>query len=125
MSEESVLNRLEHNLLSMQVNDIEPLFTLYSDTSRDVKGATLNLVLQALIKLINLGYSQCIRNNEEGTWYPCNNVTLGDLKKRFEGQSEEEKKQYPMHVNEYYFQLTDQGRIEEAKDIYDSYYPES
>ena len=99
-------------------------YTLYAGTIRDVEGATLDLVLQALIKLVSLGYTQCIRN-EEGTWVPCNNVTFEDLKNRFEGQSEEEKKQYPMHVNEYYFQITDKGRAEEAKDIYDAYYPES
>jgi hypothetical protein len=123
LAEEQILNHLEHNLLSMQVDDIEPLFILYADTIRDVKGATLDTILQALTKLMNLGYTQCTRN-EEGTWHPCNNLTFEDLKNRFEGQSEEEKKQYPMHVNEYYFQITDKGREEEAKTIYDAYYPE-
>ena len=124
MAEEPVLNRLEHHVLSMHVDDIEPLFVLYADTIRDVEGANLELVVQALIKLRDLGYTQCIRN-EEGVWYSCNDVIFEDLKNRFEGQSEEEKKQYPMHTEEYYFQITDKGRAEEAKDIYNAYYPES
>jgi hypothetical protein len=123
MAEEHILNRLEHNLLSRQVDDIEPLFILYADTNRDIEGATLDSILQALVKLVNLGYSQCMKN-KEGKWQLCKTLTFEDLKNRFEGQSEEEKKQYPMHVNEYYFEATEQGRTEEAKEIYNAYYPE-
>jgi hypothetical protein len=119
------LNKIEHHLLSMQGNESEPLFILYADTIRDYKGATLDIVLESLIKLNTLGYSECIIKEEEdekGKWRICNNLTIGDLKKRFKGQSEEEKVNYPSHTNEYYFQITDKGRKEEAKKIYDTYY---
>jgi hypothetical protein len=123
MAEERTLNRLEHNLLSMQVDDIEPLFILYAETSRDIEGTTLDLVLQALLKLVDMGFSQCLLG-VEGKWEPCHKLTLKDLRLRFAGQSEEEQKEYPMHVDEYYFKATDQGKVEEAKAIYDVYYPD-
>jgi hypothetical protein len=110
----------------MQSNDSEPLFILYADTIRNYEGATLDLVLESLIKLINLGFSECLIKEEEdekGKWQICSKLTIEDLMKRFEGQSEGEKIKYPSHTNEYYFQITDKGRKEEAKKIYDPYYP--
>lgn len=120
MSKERILNRLEHHLLSMQGNESEPLFILYADTIRDVEGATLDLVLQALIKLVNLGFSKCILINF-GKKQTCESLTFEDLEKRFEGLTEEQKKEYPSG-DEYYFETTDQGRIEEAKEVYNEYY---
>jgi hypothetical protein len=120
------LNKIEHHLLAMQGNESEPLFVLLADTIRDIKGATLDLVLESLIKLINLGFSECIikeDEDEKGRWKACNNLTIDDLMKRFEGQSEEEKLKYPKHTNEYYFRITDKGRKEESNKAYDSYYP--
>lgn len=121
MTEEIVLNRLEHNLLSMQIDDIEPLYVLYADTVRDIEGTTLDLILQALIKLVNLGFSEC-RLEKDDKLRPCKKLTLEDLKKRFAGQSEEERRKYP-DVPEYYFEVTEKGRKEDAKDIYAAYYP--
>ncbi len=117
-----MLNRIEHHLLSMQCNDIEPLFILYADTKRDIDGTTLDLVLKALLKLVDLGFSECIIHDGE-KWKSYRHLTLPDLKKRFEGQTEEEQVEYPMHTDEYYFKITEKGRKEEAKEIYDSYYP--
>ena len=123
MEEEHYLNRLEHNLLSMQMEDIEPLFVLYAEARRDIEEATLDLVLEALIKLVDMGFSECIIK-KGASWQPCEALTLNDLKQRFEGQTEEEKLEYPMHTNEYYFRITEKGRLEEDKDIYDAYYPQ-
>jgi hypothetical protein len=123
MSTIPTLSKLEHNLLSMQVNDIEPLFILYADTKRDLPEFTLDDILYALVKLINLGYSQCIQKNEEENWSQCNNITFNILRNRFQGQSEKESMEYPKHMNEYYFKITDIGREEEAKEIYSQYYP--
>jgi len=122
MVKERTLNRLEHSLLSMQVDDIEPLFILYADTIRDIEGTTLDLVLRALVKLVNLGFSRCILE-EEGELRPYKKPTFNELKRRFDGLSEEEKKEYPMNRPEYYFEITEKGRVEEAKEIYDAYYP--
>jgi hypothetical protein len=124
MNEKIILDRTEHHLLSMQMDDSEPLFILYADTVRDVEGATLDTVLEALIKLINLGFSKCIQK-KWGKWRPCENLTLEILKKRFKGLSEEKKKQYPEYISEYYFEITAEGRLEEAKEIYDDYYPKN
>jgi len=123
MIEEQVLNRVEHHLLSMQVDDTEPLFILYSDTKRDIEGTTLNQILHALIKLTHKGFSVCIIKKGE-KWQQCKKLTLTDLKRRFKGQSEEEKTEYPMYVNEYYFKITEKGKLEESKEIYNTYYPQ-
>jgi len=125
MNGEIMLNKIEHNLLTMQVYDSEPLFILVSDTMRDCKEATIELILSSLLRLIELGFSECIRKegeDEQGSWKPCNTLTIKDLTKRFEGQSETEKLKYPSHTNEYYFRITEAGRKEERKSIYDSYY---
>lgn len=65
MDKTRILNRLEHHLLSIQMDDIEPLFILYADTIRDVEGANLELVLEALIKLMDMGFSECIIKKEK------------------------------------------------------------
>src|ERR1039458_2425032 len=105
----------------MQTNDLEPLYILYSDAARDIEDANLDLVLQALIRLVTLGFSRCLQKKHE-TWRPCKAITLEDLKKRFVGLSDQEKKEYPMNTPEYYFEITEKGREEEAKQTYDAYY---
>ena len=123
MKKDMVLNRIEHHLLSMQVDDDEPLFILYADTKRDIRGTTLDQILKALVKLLGMGLSECLIKNG-GKWQKCENLTLSDLKRRFEGQSEEDKLKYPIHTDEYYFKITAKGKLEEAKKIYDAYYPQ-
>jgi hypothetical protein len=121
MPEEQILNRLEHRLLSMQVDAIEPLYALYADTNRDIEGATLALVLKALLKLVSMGFSKCLLN-KDGELKPYKKLTLDDLRRRFASLSEEKRRKYP-NVPEYFFEITEKGRIEEAKEIYDAYYP--
>jgi hypothetical protein len=121
MEKTMVLNRLEHHLLSMQVDDIEPLFILYADTMRDIEEANLDLIVQGLAKLIESGYSIC-KQKKWGKWRLCKDLTVDKLKKRFLGLSEEKRKKYPIHFSEYYFEITETGKLEEKKDIYDVYY---
>jgi hypothetical protein len=121
MSGKKILNRIEHHLLSMQMDDSEPLFVLYSDTIRDIKNATLEKVLESLVKLIELDYSIC-EQKKWGKWRLCTDITVEKLQKRFEGLSEIKKRQYPEYKNEYYFKITSKGREEEVKDIYIDYY---
>jgi hypothetical protein len=123
MNNKLVLNRIEHNLLSMQMDDSEPLFILYADTKRDIEGVTLNDVIQSLMRLVDLGFSECIVH-EDGKWNLYKNITTTKLHKRFKGQSEEERIKYPMHTDEYYFRITPKGRIEEEKEAYNQYYSE-
>jgi hypothetical protein len=121
MEKTMVLNRLEHHLLSMQVDDIEPLFILYADTIRDIEESNLDLILQALVKLVESGYSKCIQK-KWGKWKPCTNMSIETLRRRFAGLSEEKRKEYPLRVPEYYFEVTEKGRIEEAQEVYAEYY---
>jgi hypothetical protein len=120
MTEAPILSKLEHRLLSMQVDDDEPLFVLYGDTVRDAPGVDLEQVLRALIELLDMGLSKCYLF--DGKRRPAVGVTIDDLMKRFEGMSEAERKQYPS-VPEYYFEITLEGKSEEAKDVYSAYYP--
>ncbi len=126
MTEERLLNGIEHYLLSLQTFDIIPLYSFYADTFRDVegpiKGATLEIILQALVKLVEMGFSKAYL--VDGERQPVEKLTLADLKQHFAGMTEEEKSKYPMYVPEYYFEITEKGKEEEAKAVYDAYYPE-
>ena len=117
------LNQIEHSLLSMQVDDSEPLFILYADTKRDFENTDLDTILKSIIKLVELGYSKCLVHKDD-KWDVYDNISLKDLQDRFAGLSEKEKLEYPIYIDEYYFQITEMGRIEEAKEIYDRYYPD-
>ncbi len=63
MAEVPTLNRLEHYLLTSQMDDTEPSFVLYRMAMRNVEGATLDLISQALIKLVSMGLSKCYTSN--------------------------------------------------------------
>jgi hypothetical protein len=115
------LNRLEHHLLSMQVDDIEPLFILYVDTISYIEEANLDLIVQGLVKLFESGYSIC-KQKKWGRWRLCKDLREDILKRRFLGLSEEKRKKYTIHFSEYYFEITEKGRLEEQKDIYNVYY---
>jgi hypothetical protein len=114
-----VLNRLEHYLLSKIVDDIEPLFILYKDATRDIRGITADLVLAALIKLVNSGYVECIL--KEGSIWKSRVVTLSDLKNRLR-LPVKDSLAYQLSQDEYYFKITTNGKAEEAEVIYYSYY---
>ncbi len=121
MNTTQLLNRLEHNLLTMQMDDIEPLFVLYRGTIKDIEEVTLDQILEALVKLVNLGFTEC-KQKKWGKWRPCKNLCVDVLKRRFAGLSEEKKREYPLRVSEYYFDITEKGRLEEKRDVYDIYY---
>ena len=121
MKEHDELNKLEHYLLSKLTDDIEPLFILYSDSIRDIRGTSLDLILQSLINLINLNFSNCLQK-KWGKWRSCKKLTITTLQKRFAGLSEANRTKYPNNVAEYYFEITEKGRIEQAKEIYDKYH---
>ena len=129
MNEHLILSRLEHNLLSMIAFDEEPLFVLYRDTMRDIEGATLDLIVQTLVKFVRMGFIKCyfITNGHlyvKSERKPIDEPTVDELKRHASAYSEEDLRYYPSH-GDYYFQITEKGEAEEAKDIYDIYYPES
>ena len=80
----------------MQVDDIEPLYILYADTIRDVQGANLEVILQALIKLLQAGYCRCTQK-KWGKWRSCVGITVDRLRQRFARLSEDKRKCYPQY----------------------------
>lgn len=125
MIKENVLNRLEHLLLSSQVDDnVEPLFVLYGWAKKEIKGVSLDSILKALIKLVDMDFSKCYLVFGAGNWQPVEKLTFKELKKHYEGMTEKERREYPLYIHEYYFEITEKRKLEEAKAVYDAYYPE-
>ena len=115
MSDQTTLNKLEHNLLSSTMNDVEPLYILYHDTMRDVEGASLDAILEALVKLTKIGLLNCFfRDDKTNVRRPCKKLTVAELKKHCVGRTEEQLRRYPEpeYGGEYEFEPTPEGRIE-------------
>lgn len=115
------LSRLEHSLLSTTADVIAPLYSLYDDVMREIEGADLEQVLQALMKLVELGLCRCLLDVKNRGWEPVEHLNIEDLRRRCSGHMEEKYLGYP-DVIEYWFEITDKGRKEEARDIYEVYY---
>jgi hypothetical protein len=80
MNNNEVLTIIEHNLLSNQIDDIEPLFILYLDMKRDFPEITTDQVLDALVKLVKMVFSECFFTASAGK-QKCNNVSSVLLRK--------------------------------------------
>ncbi len=116
-----MLNRLEHLLLTTQMDDWEPLFLLYRVARYRMEGSTLDMILEALVKLFDMHLINAYLVN--GGTKVIEKLIVEELRLHCEGRSEEELSEYPPTA-EYYFKPTKEGRMEEGKDIYASYYPE-
>ncbi len=121
MNDTPELNELQFHLLSSQADGPEPLFVLYYETVDTHKGVTLDEILHVLVWLVKQGYSAYDirpppRNNPGYA-----DITFEELKKRFEGLSEKERREYPRR-SEYYFRLTAKGRKENENPAYEKYY---
>ncbi len=122
MENQGELNRLEHFILSISVDDIEPLYVIYRQAKDDVPGATIDSIISTLIKLTKLGYLECLIDSHGRKL--CENITENQLKEHCQGKSEHELRDYPFDKNfEYEFRATRAGRVEESNDIYEEYYP--
>jgi len=123
MQQQNVLSEIEFHLLSSTMDDREPLFILYSDMMRrhGAKGANLESILQALVKLVNLGFVKCFFG-EGGKRRECDSLSIQDLQKHCSGRTEDELREYPLDSGEYEFEATPEGRKEEDKEIYQKYY---
>jgi hypothetical protein len=120
-----ILDNTEHRLLSMHVDDIEPLFVLYNEIRKSIPRITISLVSKALIKLVNMGFLECFWVTKE-KWLKCKSITLNDIEERIKSLTDEENEQYQsIIIDDYYFKITKQGKLEEAKEIYNSYYPQA
>lgn len=122
-AEGATLNRLEHNILSLLTNFTVPLYAIYVDMTRDFNRVSLDTILQALVRLVEIKFAECYVVTDIDPKH-TEKLTLDDLQQRCSGLSEKELREYPMHAPEYEFKITDKGIEEEAKEIYDAYYPE-
>ncbi len=120
----ATLNRLEHSILSLiQTCTTVPLYSIYSDMTRDLVGTDLTLVWSASARLLELGLVSAFYVVNSRT--RVSRLTAEQLKRYARGRSEDELRKYPLRTGEYEFTITDKGRAEEAKDIYNDYYRES
>jgi hypothetical protein len=116
------LNRLEHNILSLLTNFIVPLYAIYADMMRDLDKVSLDTILGALVRLVEMDFAECYMVTDSGP-KRIERLTLYDLQQRCSGLSEKELAEYPVYVPEYEFKITEKGITEETRDIYDAYYP--
>jgi len=89
----------------------------------------LDLILEALVKLVDAGLTNCFFQDDKppNTITLCENITIDQLKKHCSNRTEEELREYPEYRDgesdgEYNFEATDKGKLEESKDIYEKYY---
>jgi hypothetical protein len=121
MKNNELLTIIEHNLLSRHVDDIEPLFILYLDMKRDFPEITTDQVLDSLVKLVKMGFSECYYTSSTG-WEKCDALSSKVLRKSPNYVSENDKFE-SIYLDDYYFQITSTGKNEEAKPEYNVYYP--
>jgi hypothetical protein len=118
------LSKFEHYLLSSTLNGLEPLNVLYTDIMNRFPGATLDMIIVALVKLTKMGLVDCYyyTGKKSSAKQHCKALTEEQLRKHCSGRSEEDLRNFPDKTGDYEFQATQKGREEEAKDIYNAYY---
>lgn len=122
------LNRLEHFVLTSLCDDIEPLHMLYADALRELFHVDSSSFIAALVKLYRLGLAKpYFFDYARSKYLPVEKVTEASLQKHFSRRSEDKLRQYPdgSFGGEYFFEITEAGRKEEAKEIYGEYYPDT
>ena len=118
MRRKPVLSKLEYHLLSRTMDDLEPLNVLYSDIVRDFQGISLRQIIEALVRLTDIGLVQCYFDDYElGKRIPCEKLTKVQLEKHCSGRSDDELRSYPEQGGEYEFEASAEGRLEEAREI--------
>jgi len=123
MSKDYILNKIEHELLSRHADDIEPLLVLYNDITKDMPGITINQISNSLNRLLNMGFSKCYFVTK-GKWSVCKTNNSRDIEAHIRSYTHEENVNYQsIIIDDYYFEITQEGKIEAAKTIYDAYYP--
>ena len=117
-----MLNKLLHLTLGTTTNGWEPIHARYEDALRNFADVTFDCFVESLVNLFNMGYVDCYV--EEDTDRPINKLTKDELLGHYGGNlSEDEIMSYPNNPV-HYFKATQKGIEEEARDIYDAYYPE-
>jgi hypothetical protein len=119
--EKQSLSKIEHYILSDTLNDIEPLNVLYNHFMNEFTNANLDMIIAALVKLTKTGLRECYFEEYRKMKY-CKELTEEQLREHCSGRSEEDLRSFPDKTGEYEFKATQEGRKEEAKDIYNAYY---
>jgi hypothetical protein len=124
MCAETLLNELEYFLLFIiSMGKQEPMAILYRDARKLITGTKINSVINALLKLTDLGFIECFWvKHELKYWEPIAEPTFEDLKTRYKNYTRFEKKTYP-EFGDYWFEITKNGKLEEVKAFYDVYHP--
>jgi len=121
-----MLTRLEHRVLSGACNGKEPLHILFSEAKRDLGDVSPADFIGVIAKLVGLGYLSAYFFSYATTQYQrLPFVAEGVLMAHCAGRTYAELLDYPPESKdgEYFFEVTDLGRAEEAKDVYSVYYP--
>ncbi|MCX5999312.1 MAG: hypothetical protein NTU41_06890 [Chloroflexi bacterium] len=126
--EQHMLSEIQHNFVLTCGNDREPLFILYEETMRDVKGANLESVLQDLVLLVRRGFLRCIFRDEHGVTRACDDLSMEELKHYYSSRLEQDPEDDPRRpgytlYGEYEFRMTTEGAAEAARECYRRYYP--
>jgi hypothetical protein len=116
-----MLNKLEHNLLSDMMDDWEPLHYLYVLMKTKFSNITIGEVLESLVRLSNLGLMKTYYYSDVRGKSEIESLSLENLENHIKGKDEGSLIQYP-NDGEFYFEPTSKGRVEEAKNVYNSYY---
>jgi len=116
-----LLSSLEHSILGIALIHWEPVHVLYKDALSEFDGVTFASVIEALVRLFNKGYVEC--QILEDSDKPVYKLSKKELLEHYGGDlSEDEINIYPK-VAVHEFRATPKGKEEEAKDIYNVYYP--
>jgi len=110
-----MVTELERKLLSVMVFEREPFHALYTDLNRESSHVAVEAVIEALVKLAEMGLIRAYRY-EDGRITAVTNLTSQHMIRHVLGRSDNELMQYPSDGREYWFELTPEGRTEEDKE---------
>jgi hypothetical protein len=72
---------------------------MYFDMMGGLAGINLDRVLDALIRLVGLGFAKCSLIESTGRRRPIEELTIDDLVRRCSGLLEEELREYPLYAH--------------------------
>ncbi len=122
------LSRLEHLLLGTMCNEMEPLHALYADSTKEIEGVTVEGVIDGLLHLCQLGLARPYFYSETtGKYEPLAKLAREELLKHCAGRTGKELGRWPDEAfkGEYFFEITEKGREEEAREVYSEYYSDA
>jgi len=102
------------------MNDWERINVVFKDTRRDFPDVTFEQMVEVLVMLLDMGYVDCYMEVESS---PVTELHKEEMLEYYGGGLNEREIEIYPKVPAHYFHVTQKGREEEDKDIYDVYYP--